>query len=57
MRKAYTVVDQANGALHTMSVLEAFQADLLEDINVDKRVPQDEVLELRSATDHAFWAP
>lgn len=57
MRKAYTVVDQANGALHTMSVLEAYQADLLEDINVDKRVPQDEVLELRSATDHAFWAP
>lgn len=45
------------GALHTMSVLEAYQADLLEEINVDKRIPQDEVLELHSATDHVFWAP
>lgn len=31
--KAYTVAGQAGGALHTMAVLQAYQADLLKDLD------------------------
>lgn len=50
--KAYLAAGQADGALHT--VLQAFQADLLKDLDQGKRQSPEEDLELCRATDLAL---
>lgn len=50
--KAYLVAGQADGALHT--VLQAFQADLLKDLDQGVGQLLEEDLELCRATDPPF---
>ncbi|XP_067276297.1 uncharacterized protein [Pseudorasbora parva] len=53
--RAYASAGQASAALHTMAVLQVFQARLLR--SLDESVPDSEVLkDLRSATDLALRA-
>ncbi|KAL0159629.1 hypothetical protein M9458_043354, partial [Cirrhinus mrigala] len=47
---------QAVGALHTMAVLQAYQADLLKDLDKGQGLSPDEVAELRRTTDLALRA-
>lgn len=49
-------VCQAGGALHTMAVLEAYQADLLKDLDQGHGLSRKAVAELCHTTDLAFWA-
>ncbi|KAI2647600.1 Serine/threonine-protein kinase MEC1 [Labeo rohita] len=48
--KAYAAAGQAVGALHTMAVLQAYQADLLKDLDKGQGLSPDEVSELRRTT-------
>lgn len=41
---------QAGGSLHTMSVLQAYQADLLEEFDTGEGIGPEAVKELRRAT-------
>lgn len=50
MGKAYAAVGQAGACLHTMAILQAYQADLLRDLNEGEGVGLDAVKELRQAT-------
>lgn len=52
----YAAVDQAVGALHTMAVLQAYQADLLKDLDQGKILTPETVLKLCRATDLDFCA-
>ncbi|KAK2911433.1 hypothetical protein Q8A67_003566 [Cirrhinus molitorella] len=54
--KAYAAAGQAVGALHTMAVLQAYQADLLKDLDKGQGLSPDEVAELRRTTDLALRA-
>lgn len=54
--KAFAAVVQAGVTLHTMVVLQAYQSNLLKDINLGEGVSPDAVLEIGRATDLAFWA-
>lgn len=47
---------QAGGALHTMAVLQVYQADLLKDLDDGKGLSPEAVTELPRATDLALWA-
>ncbi len=51
--RAYAAAGQAVASLHTMAVLEAYQADLLKDLNNGQGLSPDEVAELRRTTDLA----
>ncbi|KAL0189927.1 hypothetical protein M9458_017026, partial [Cirrhinus mrigala] len=53
---AYAAAGQAVGALHTMAVLQAYQADLLKDLDKGQGLSPDEVAELRCTTDLALRA-
>ncbi|KAI2654735.1 Lamina-associated polypeptide 2, isoform alpha [Labeo rohita] len=54
--RAYAAAGQAVGALHTMAVLQAYQADLLKDLDKGQGLSPDEVTELRRTTDLALRA-
>lgn len=49
--RAYAVADQTGGALHTMAVLQVYQADLLKDLDQGEGLSPEGVSELRIATD------
>ncbi len=54
--KAYAAAGQAVASLHTMAVLQAYQADLLKDLDNSQGLSPDEVAELRRTTDLALHA-
>ncbi|MGL5882283.1 MAG: hypothetical protein ACRCY0_03465, partial [Synechococcus elongatus] len=54
--RAYAAAGQAGAALHTMAVLQAYQADLLKDLDQGQGLSPDAVAELRQATDLALRA-
>ncbi len=54
--RAYTAAGQAVASLHTMAVLQAYQADLLKDLDNGQGLSPDEVAELRRTTDLALRA-
>ncbi|KAI2663441.1 IgA FC receptor [Labeo rohita] len=51
--RAYTAAGQAVASLHTMAVLQAYQADLLKDLDKGQGLSPDKVSELR----HRFGSP
>ncbi len=54
--RAYAAAGQAVASLHTMAVLQAYQADLLKDLDDGQGLSPDEVAELRRTTDLALRA-
>ncbi len=54
--RAYTAAGQAVASLHTMAVLQAYQADLLKDLDNGQGLSPDEVAELHRTTDLALRA-
>ncbi len=54
--KGYTAAGQAGACLHTMSVLQAYQADLLKELDEGKQVKSDDISELRRTADLALHA-
>ncbi len=54
--KAYAAAGQAVASLHTMAVLQAYQADMLKDLDNGQDLSPDEVAELRRTTDLALRA-
>ncbi|CAM4537370.1 unnamed protein product [Leuciscus chuanchicus] len=54
--RAYAAVGQAGAALHTMAVLQVYQADLLRDLDQVQGLTPDAVAELRCTTDLALLA-
>ncbi len=54
--RAYAAAGQAVASLHTMAVLQAYQADLLKDLDKGQGLSPDEVAELRHTTDLALRA-
>ncbi len=54
--KAYAAAGQAVASLHIMAVLQAYQADLLKDLDNGQGLSLDEVAELRHTTDLALCA-
>ncbi len=54
--RAYAAAGQAVASLHTMAVLQAYQADLLKDPDNGQGLSPDEVAELRRTTDLALRA-
>ncbi|KAL0157252.1 hypothetical protein M9458_048498 [Cirrhinus mrigala] len=54
--RAYAAAGQAVASLHMMVVLQAYQADLLKDLNKGQGLSPDEVAELRCTTDLAIRA-
>lgn len=55
MGKAFQAVGQAGAALHTMAVLQAYQADLLKDLSTSWGIDEESFSELRWATDMSLW--
>lgn len=53
--KAYVSVGQVGRAFHTMSVLQAYQADLLMDLDLGEGLSPGAVLELSCVIDLALW--
>ncbi len=49
--KGYTAAGQAGACLHTMAVLQAYQADLLKELDEGEEVKSDDISELRRTTD------
>ncbi len=54
--RAYEAAGQAVASLHKMAVLQAYQADLLKDLDKGQGLSPDEVAELRRTTDLALRA-
>ncbi len=54
--KAYSVAGQAAACLHTMSLLQAYQAELLPDLDECEGIGPNGVYELRRATDLSLRA-
>ncbi len=54
--KAYSAAGQAAACLHTMSLLQAYQAELLTNLNEGKGISPNTVCELRRATDLSLRA-
>ncbi|KAI2646248.1 Lamina-associated polypeptide 2, isoform alpha [Labeo rohita] len=54
--RAYVAAGQAVASLHTMAVLQAYQADLLKDLDKGQGLSPDEVAELHRTTDLALRA-
>ncbi len=54
--RAYAAAGQAVASLHTMAVLQAYQADLLKDLDNGQGLSPDEVAELRRITNLALRA-
>ncbi len=56
MGKAYSAAGQAAACLHTMSLLQAYQAELLADLDEGGGIGPNAVCELRRATDLSLGA-
>ncbi len=54
--KAFQAAGQAGAALHTMAVLQAYQAYLLKDLSTGGSIDEEAFLELRRATDLSLCA-
>ncbi len=54
--KAYSATSQAAACLHTMSLLQAYKAVLLADLDEGKGIGPNAVCELCRATDLSLWA-
>jgi hypothetical protein len=54
--KAFQAAGQAGAALHTMAVLQAYQADLLKDLSTGGNIDEEAFSELRRATDLSLRA-
>ncbi|ROI84191.1 hypothetical protein DPX16_19963 [Anabarilius grahami] len=54
--KAFQAAGQAGAALHTMAVLQAYQADLLKDLSAGTTITEEAFTELRRATDLSLRA-
>ncbi len=54
--KGYTVAGQVGTCLHTMSVLQAYQADLLKELDKGKQIRSEDIVELRRTVDFALHA-
>ncbi len=54
--RVYAASGQAVASLHTMAVLQAYQADLLKDLDKGQGLSSDELAEMRCTTDMAFRA-
>ncbi len=54
--KSYIVAGQADMALHTMAILQAYQADVLKEMDEGTGLTPEAVKELRTATDLALRA-
>lgn len=55
--KAYQAAGKAGTALHTMAVLQAYQADLLKDLSAAETIDKGTFDELRRATDLSLRPP
>ncbi|CAM4635653.1 unnamed protein product [Leuciscus chuanchicus] len=49
--RAYMAAGRAGGCLHTMAVLQAYQADLLKELDEGQGPSPEDIVELRKATD------
>ncbi len=56
MGKGYAATGQAGACLHTMSVLQAYQADLLKEMDERKALSCDVIMELSRTADLALHA-
>ncbi len=54
--KGHTAAGQAGACLHTMAVLQAYQADLLKELDEGEQISSGDVGELRRTTDLALRA-
>ncbi|KAL0204540.1 hypothetical protein M9458_002558, partial [Cirrhinus mrigala] len=54
--KGYSAAGQAGACLHTMAVLQAYQADLLKDLDEGDEIKKDDITELRRAADLSLRA-
>lgn len=54
--KAFQAAGQADAALHTMAVLQVYQANLLKDLSTGGSIDEEAFLELRRATDLSLRA-
>ncbi len=54
--KAYTAAGQASGCLHTTAVLQAYQAELLGDLDEEDTIKSDDISEIRRAIDLSLRA-
>ncbi len=54
--KGYAAAGQAGACLHTMSVLQAYQADLLKELDEGEQIKSDDIVELRRTADLALRA-
>ncbi|MCI4395880.1 hypothetical protein PGIGA_G00197280 [Pangasianodon gigas] len=54
--KGYAAASQAGACLHTMAVLQAYQADLLKELDEDVEMTSEHVTELRRAADLSLRA-
>ncbi|KAI2647899.1 Transposon Ty3-I Gag-Pol polyprotein [Labeo rohita] len=54
--KGYTAAGQAGGCLHTMSVLQAYQADLLKELDEGEEIKDSDISELRRTADLSLRA-
>ncbi len=54
--KGYSAALQAGACLHTMSVLQAYQANLLKELDEGEQVKSDDISELRRTADLAIRA-
>ncbi|KAI2646546.1 Transposon Ty3-G Gag-Pol polyprotein [Labeo rohita] len=54
--KGYTAAGQAGACLHTMSVLQAYQADLLKELDEGEEIKDSDISELRRTADLSLRA-
>ncbi len=54
--KGYTTAGQAGACLHTMAVLQAYQADLLKELDEGEQISSSDVRDLRRTADLALHA-
>ncbi|KAL0159107.1 hypothetical protein M9458_047183, partial [Cirrhinus mrigala] len=54
--KGYTAAGQAGACLHTMSVLQAYQADLLKELDEGEEIKDSDISELRRTADLSLSA-
>ncbi|KAI2643846.1 Malformin synthetase mlfA [Labeo rohita] len=54
--KGYSAAGQTGSCLHTMAVLQAYQADLLKELDESDEVSKDNISELRRAADLSLHA-
>ncbi len=56
MGKAYRAAGQAGGCLHTIELLQAYQADLLKEMDEGDEIKNEDIVELHRDTDLSLRA-